>query len=382
MIYYKPSYENVQVIPILSQKTSIWKGTRHFSIKLLLTVLLGSTVYFGGRNLFVQFGQSGPLKLSTGFWKTSGEFWYGYLSSAATFSTMTMSVGYYIIKVLNPAHTFHKFPARQKPMFRIVQKQETDQKPRPTGPVLDSRSHRKFALKLREEISPNVYRLVFGLPSPSSILGLPTGQHVSLRAHINGEWVSRSYTPISNDKDAGVIELVIKVYPKGLLTNHLTSLNIGDELEFRGPIGAMKYKKGLCTHIGMLAGGTGVTPMYQVIRAVCEDKTDSTSISLIYANNNEEDILLRAQLDDWAKKFPNKFNVTYVLVNPPASGTYETGFVTKDLIMTKLPISKLSCKVMICGPPGMVKVMKEHLRELGLNTPGAISKATDQVFVF
>lgn len=37
--------------------------------------------------------------------------------------------------------------------------------------------------------------------------------------------------------------------------------------------------------------------MYQLIRAICEDDSDNTQISLIYANNTEEDILLREELE-------------------------------------------------------------------------------------
>jgi cytochrome-b5 reductase len=53
--------------------------------------------------------------------------------------------------------------------------------------------------------------------------------------------------------------------------------------------------------------------MYQLIRAICDDGTESTQTSLLYANNTEEDILLRKELDDFAMRFPNKFQVKYVL---------------------------------------------------------------------
>ena len=44
---------------------------------------------------------------------------------------------------------------------------------------------------------------------------------------------------------------------------------------------------------GMLAGGTGITPMYQVINSILRDPSDRTQLSLVSANVGEDDILMR-----------------------------------------------------------------------------------------
>lgn len=36
--------------------------------------------------------------------------------------------------------------------------------------------------------------------------------------------------------------------------------------------------------LGMIAGGTGITPMLQLVRAIFKDKNDNTEISLLFAN--------------------------------------------------------------------------------------------------
>lgn len=43
-------------------------------------------------------------------------------------------------------------------------------------------------------------------------------------------------------------------------------------------------------HLLMIAGGTGITPMYQIIKSSIKDASDRTQLSLIYANVNEDDI--------------------------------------------------------------------------------------------
>ncbi|KAJ5774682.1 hypothetical protein N7457_009578 [Penicillium paradoxum] len=71
----------------------------------------------------------------------------------------------------------------------------------------------------------------------------------------------------------------------GLLSGrYLASLTVADEVEFRGPKGSMRYTTVLCRKIGMVAGGTGITPMYQLIRAICKTDTDTTEARMIYTN--------------------------------------------------------------------------------------------------
>lgn len=144
----------------------------------------------------------------------------------------------------------------------------------------------------------------------------------------------------------------------------------------------MKYRPGLCKKIGMVAGGTGITPMYQVIRAICEDERDTTEVSLIYANRTEEDILLREELDTFARRYPKNFRVYYMLDKPPVGWTGGSGFVTQDLMAERLPQPNLDSKVFLCGPPGMVNAAKKALVNLGFKQPGASAKASDEIFAF
>ncbi|KAL5586818.1 hypothetical protein FOBRF1_016688 [Fusarium oxysporum] len=249
--------------------------------------------------------------------------------------------------------------------------------------LLDPVTYSPLPLKQKTLIAPNVYRLTFSLPTRSTILGLPIGQHVTIKADVDGESVARSYTPVSNNSDLGVLELVIKAYPDGKLTSkYLAKLEVGDEALFRGPKGAMKYQPNLCKKIGMIAGGTGITPMFQVIRAICEHDRDTTEISLIYANRTEQDILLREELDRFARRYPKNFKVYYMLDQPPANWKFGSGYVTRELMKEKLPSPSVDSKVFLCGPPGMVNASKKALVDLGFEQPGASAKMSDQIFAF
>ena len=99
----------------------------------------------------------------------------------------------------------------------------------------------------------------------------------------------------------------------------------------------------------MIAGGTGITPMLQIIHAALKNPLDRTKLSLIYANVNPDDILLKKELDELASKHSHRFRVYYVLNNPPPNWNGGVGFVTKEHIETHLPPTDKDIKILMCG---------------------------------
>lgn len=191
----------------------------------------------------------------------------------------------------------------------------------------------KYALRLIEkiELSHDTRLFRFALPSDQHCLGLPIGQHIYLSARINGSLVVRPYTPTTSDEDMGHMDLVVKIYPAnvhpkfpegGKMTQYLESLAIGDSIDVRGPSGKLVYKgRGVfdikedkkeagkevkVKEVSMIAGGTGITPMLQLVRAVFRDPEDKTNLSLLFANQTEDDILLRNELEEVQKKHPDR----------------------------------------------------------------------------
>lgn len=58
-----------------------------------------------------------------------------------------------------------------------------------------------FRLQEKEELSHDTRMFRFALQSPNHVLGLPIGQHVSMKFvdKADGKTVTRSYTPTSSD---------------------------------------------------------------------------------------------------------------------------------------------------------------------------------------
>lgn len=243
-------------------------------------------------------------------------------------------------------------------------------------------------LKEKIEVSHNVAIYRFALPRPTDILGLPIGQHISLAATIAGQpkEVVRSYTPISSDNEAGYFDLLVKAYDQGNISKYLTGLKVGQTMKVRGPKGAMVYTPNMCRHIGMIAGGTGITPMLQIIKAIIRNRprnggNDTTKVDLIFANVNPDDILLQEELEKLVQE-DEGFRVYYVLNNPPEGWTSGVGFVTPDMIKERLPAPAPDVKVLLCGPPPMVSAMKKATESLGYTKARPVSKLEDQVFCF
>lgn len=256
----------------------------------------------------------------------------------------------------------------------------------------------KYALPLveKEDISHDTKRFRFGLPSPSHVLGLPVGQHVYLSAKVNSNLVIRAYTPVSSDEDKGFVDLVVKVYHRnthpsypdgGKMSQYLNEMNIGDAIDFRGPNGLLIYqgngkfairpdkksepKVRRFNHVGMIAGGTGITPMLQLIKRITSDPLDNTKCSLIFANQTEKDILLREELEEIRSNQlkADQFKLWYTLDKPAEGWVYSSGFVDADMIRDHLPAPAADVLIVMCGPPPMIQnACLPNLSKLGHKT--------------
>ncbi|EST06578.1 Oxidoreductase FAD/NAD(P)-binding [Kalmanozyma brasiliensis GHG001] len=249
-------------------------------------------------------------------------------------------------------------------------------------PVLNPTQWQQYRLMEKEKLSENTALYRFKLSRANNILGLPIGQHISVKATIDGKDVQRSYTPTSSDDDHGFFDLVVKSYEKGNVSKYIGAMKIGDLLSVKGPKGQMRYGPGLCRHIGMIAGGTGLTPCLQIIRAALKNPKDDTKIDFIYANVNVSDILLKNELDELAEKHKDQFRVHYFVNEAPDGWKGGVGFVTKEAVEEFMPKPADDIKILYCGPPPMRDAVLKHLDALGYEKPRSVSKLEDQVFCF
>ena len=250
-------------------------------------------------------------------------------------------------------------------------------------------------------------------------LGLAPGKHLQVFApggpHFDGEkkgeWngrpdkehgddeIMRKYTPTTSDRDAvGYVDLVLRVYrgrggvgaidrfpDGGKMSQYLESLPIGSLVDVKGPVGIHEYKgqgmfldgktKVCGSKIGMIAGGTGITPMLQIIKAVLDNPRDHSTLWLLFANREVDDILVRDYLEEYFKRYSGRLHLWYTLEQPPEHWTENSfsdgigrsaGFVTASMMSEALPPPSDDSVVLCCGPPPMIDfACKPGLAEVG-----------------
>jgi len=226
----------------------------------------------------------------------------------------------------------------------------------------------------KKQVSPDSYVCLFELKDKSKPFGLAIGQHVLVGADIDGEFVVRPYTPIrpvTVDEDEALhgVEILMKVYKGGKMGTYFQNMKTGDKISIKGPTGQILYEGNgcfsihdqtiCCEQLSLIAGGSGITPIIQLIRAIIAHNEVKPKIKLLYSNKTEEDILLRHELDTLAEKYPDRFQVWYTVtrVDPKEMGhwKYSIGRISTELMIRYLYPPTISSAVFVCGPSGMIQ---------------------------
>lgn len=178
----------------------------------------------------------------------------------------------------------------------------------------------------------------FELPRCTS-LNLPACACVLLRAPgrgANGEDVVRPYTPISDNAMLGRFQILVKRYDGGAASQWLHGLDVGAAVEFKHIKFNVKrqYPFAPAKTISLLCAGTGIAPAYQALMKLMNTPTDDRKVVLLYGNKSEKDILLRAELEGWARRHPDRLKVVHV-VGATADAALPAGFGSTDAFVAE-----------------------------------------------
>ncbi|OJJ73638.1 hypothetical protein ASPBRDRAFT_121454 [Aspergillus brasiliensis CBS 101740] len=269
-----------------------------------------------------------------------------------------------------------------KASLEALKNDTTPQSDEPRATFLQSKSWTKATLVRRKDVSWDTRIFTFQLQHDKQTLGLPIGQHLMIKVAdpTSKEAIIRSYTPISDTNQEGTMDLLVKIYfdtptvKGGKMTMALEKLALGSEIDCKGPTGRFEYlgngnimvsgKERHVSSFKMICGGTGITPIFQVLRAVMQDKQDPTSCVVLDGNRQEEDILCRAELDTYEALDSKKCKVVHTLTKAPDSWTGRRGRISEDLLK-EYAIPDGKSMVLICGPEAMEKSARKILLEQG-----------------
>ncbi|TKA52067.1 hypothetical protein B0A53_04727 [Rhodotorula sp. CCFEE 5036] len=300
----------------------------------------------------------------------------GYATAASPKSASSSGVAPYFLGAGLAGSALFYYSTRDQRTLKAEQQQPKSS----STPALSPDEFRNLTLAKVEPYNHNTSRFVFDLPDGTSS-GLTVASALVVKAAKEGECLNdkgkpviRPYTPVTKPDLEGKLELLIKHYPNGAFTEYLWKLQPGDAIAFKGPIPKHPWKANEFESVAMIAGGSGITPMWQVLQAIDSNPEDKTKATLIFSNVEERDILLRKEFEDLAARKPDQFKVVFTLDQPPSGWKGPTGYVNADVVRDALkefgttPDKGDKVKVFVCGPPGQVKAIsgpKKSMKDQG-----------------
>lgn len=219
--------------------------------------------------------------------------------------------------------------------------------------------------------------LRFSLPGALQTTGLKVGQFVGIRGMWDGQQLVGYYSPVNLPDSKGFLSILARG-DKGFLQEWISSMRPGDSVEVKACGGLeidfdpvkkqIRFGKTIIRKFGLIAGGSGVAPMLQIIRAsLARPFVDVIeTIRLIYAAEDFMEITYREVLANYSKENPDKFKIDFVLNTPPEGWTGGVGYVDSSTLKS-LPPPSSDLMLAICGPPVMQRSVKSCLIAMGYN---------------
>jgi predicted ferric reductase len=125
-----------------------------------------------------------------------------------------------------------------------------------------------------------------------------------------------------------------------------------------------------------VAGGIGIAPLMSMLRTLA-DRGDRRPLVLFYGNRAWERVAFREELEVLAARL--QLRVVHVLLEPPEGWTGERGFVSEDVLMRHLPLTRHRFHFFLCGPTPMTTSVEHSLAALGIPAAHVHSEIFDWV---
>ena len=196
------------------------------------------------------------------------------------------------------------------------------------------------------------------------------GQHITLRAFIDGEDVRRSYSICAN-ANSSKLRVGVKRLPAGAFSTYATTdLKAGDMLDVMTPVGEFTVEPDpeASVHRIAIAAGSGITPVLSLISSTLEAEPHS-SWTLIFGNRTVETIMFLEELEGLKDRYPDRFGLFHLLSREGSDLPFLSGRIDVKKIAT-IRESLLGKRTIagwyLCGPYEMVMMARQTLTESGV----------------
>ncbi|MBJ19377.1 MAG: 2Fe-2S iron-sulfur cluster binding domain-containing protein [bacterium] len=227
-----------------------------------------------------------------------------------------------------------------------------------------------------EELGGSVRRLrLKALPDETGSINTAFEPGQFLELQIPGTETQRAYSLANAPNWSGDMEFLIRLQPDGLFSSWLDKeARPGDTLRACGPQGDFTIKEGSLAPRRFVAGGTGVAPMFSMLRQMSESQ-ETQDARLYFGLNTEEEIFAKSELDELEASLSN-LSVQICIWTP---GPDWQGFTGSPVDALKIDLVDDLAKgtqpeVYLCGPPGMVNAALAMIEDVGLPAENVFSE--------
>lgn len=196
------------------------------------------------------------------------------------------------------------------------------------------------------------------------------GQHVALRAEIDGREVRRSYS-LCRPPAAGTLSIAIKRDHGGRFSTWAHSdLRVGDTIDVMSPQGSFTSTLAALdhAHVAGIAAGSGITPLMALAAAVLA-RSETSFFTLVYTNRRASDVMFLEELSDLKDRYPARFAVHHVLTREDRSAPLLSGRIDEERlrgILDGLVRPGTVDEWFLCGPFGLVQLCRDTLADIGV----------------
>jgi ring-1,2-phenylacetyl-CoA epoxidase subunit PaaE len=196
------------------------------------------------------------------------------------------------------------------------------------------------------------------------------GQHLTLRATLDGEELRRSYS-ICSGPGEGELRVAIRRQPGGRFSEWAhTHLRPGAVLDVMTPAGRFTRQPDPDSERRYLAiaAGSGITPVIAIVKSILAGEPRS-HVTLIYANRTVGSTIFREQLADLKDRYLGRLQVIHVLSRQHQEAPLLNGRLTGERLRALCAgLVRLDGidEVFLCGPEMMTAELRDTLVELGV----------------
>jgi ring-1,2-phenylacetyl-CoA epoxidase subunit PaaE len=196
-------------------------------------------------------------------------------------------------------------------------------------------------------------------PELRDAFSFKAGQHLTLRATIDGEEVRRNYSLCTAPADADWM-VTVKRIGGGLFSNWIgDQLKAGDTLEVMVPHGSFttEFDAGNQRHLVGIAGGSGITPVMSLIKTLLREEPLGR-FTLLYGNRDSSSVIFLEALAGLKDKHLGRFEIYHFLDQEEQDIELFNGMLDRtrvaDAVEHLVPDAAEVDGWFICGPGPMM----------------------------